>query len=440
MHRRSMIWTGALTVVAALAAAWLGFAPIPKLSVRGKPPAPGPMIAAWNEFSPETLGRARKLDRLVLLSLTARWSSQGRLMDGTAFADPKVALLLEKSLVAVRVDADARPDLALRYLGKGWPTTALLLPTGEILSDGTYMDATTLLRWVETIGARFRSRRSGVYDAASQAAARRKENKSAGDPAQALARARAALESTWAGPVVFPRFDRLLARPSLAPLGLKAALALQDADGGFFRDSVDREKRLGDQADALRFLSVAEPAAAARLRAFVSARLALPSGGYRASVWPEGRDDRVFCDESARMAAAFLSDPRASDAQREHALRTIERLSALRTRPQDLLGDRLGRIEALLAAGRPRRAVAAAEALEGALLDEAGEAFYDRPRRGELSEGLDRIRFAGLNARARRLYLALGLKRRAQALERWLWEHPEGLDAADLAELAEGRR
>jgi hypothetical protein len=441
-----MIWTGALTVAAALAAAWLGFAPIPKLSVRGKPPPTRPMIASWSEFSPRTLARAKKLDRLILLSLTARWSSQGRLMDGTAYADPQTALVLEKSLVAVRVDADERPDLALRYLGKGWPTTALLLPTGEVLADGTYMDGPTLRRWVETIGGRFRSRRAGVYDAQAQAQALRERKSSpAGDPAQELDRARRALVDTWSGPVVFARFDRLLALTRLraawaAPVarrGKLEALKLQDADGGFFRTSNDHEKRLGDQADALLFLSAAEPAAAARLRAFISKRLALPAGGYRASVWPEGRDERVFCDESARMAAAIISDPSASKAQRDHARLTIERLSALRSRPKDLLGDRLGAIEGLLAARRSRHAEASARALESLLLDEEGQAFYDRPKTGELAPGLDRIRFAGLNARARRVYAAAGLRRRAELLDQWLWEHPEGLDAADLAELAE---
>ena len=116
-----------------------------------------------------------------------------------------------------------------------------------------------------------------------------------------------------------------------------------------------------------------------------------------------------------------------------------------------LLGDQLGLIEGLLAAGKIREALGLAGAVERALLDEKGQAFYDRPAMMELSEALDRIRVGALNARAQRDWHSLAraagletaqgraLKARAEAIGDWLWAHPEGLDAGDLAELAEAR-
>ena len=466
IHRKSMIVTGALIAGSGLAAGWLGFAPswlVPRLKLGPDGPRPDleerlkPMAVQWKDFG------ARGGERLTWLDLSARWSSASRIMDGTAYADPKVAKLLADEFVAVRVDADERPDLALRYLGKGWPTTALLLSSGEVLTDGTYMDPPILLQWGGEMAQKYREKRAQIQ-AAQRKSAEEREAAAAGRPLDRLAgeaRSARALAATWNGPAVFPRFDRLLALARLAAPwaaavetgGRAKALSLQDRDGGFFRDrgwskSVDDEKRLGDQADALAYLASADPAAAAKLRRFVDEKLALPGGGYRSAVWSGGDDSRAFCDESARMAAAMLADPAAAAAEKKQARDTIQAFWAARRAglaPRQLkggvsglLGDQLGLIEGLLAAGRAADAKALGAAMEKALLTPDGRAFYDRPAMRELSEGLDRITFAGLNARARRDLLALGREDRARAVEGWLWSHTDGLDAGELALLAQG--
>ncbi len=60
-------------------------------------------------------------------------------MDRTSFADPSVADLVAERFVAVRVDADRRPDISSRYTLGGWPTTAFLTPAGQILGGGTFV-------------------------------------------------------------------------------------------------------------------------------------------------------------------------------------------------------------------------------------------------------------------------------------------------------------
>jgi hypothetical protein len=47
-------------------------------------------------------------------------------MDHETYADPEVAALLRAHFMPIRVDADARPDLAERYADWGWPATAVL--------------------------------------------------------------------------------------------------------------------------------------------------------------------------------------------------------------------------------------------------------------------------------------------------------------------------
>lgn len=62
-------------------------------------------------------------------------------MDRATYTNLSVAQLIEDEFVAVRVDADYRPDLNERYNLGGWPTTAFLTSAGDILSGGTYLDA-----------------------------------------------------------------------------------------------------------------------------------------------------------------------------------------------------------------------------------------------------------------------------------------------------------
>src|SRR5262249_55916070 len=47
--------------------------------------------------------------------------------------------LINREYVPVRVDNDVRPDINQRYNMGGWPTTAFLTATGDILTGATYM-------------------------------------------------------------------------------------------------------------------------------------------------------------------------------------------------------------------------------------------------------------------------------------------------------------
>ena len=47
------------------------------------------------------------------------------------WGDPRVRRVIERWFVPVRVDGDARPDLADRFRNYRWPATAFLTPAGE---------------------------------------------------------------------------------------------------------------------------------------------------------------------------------------------------------------------------------------------------------------------------------------------------------------------
>jgi len=89
----------------------------------------GPAAAAafsWRDWSPDSFAAAARERRILLVNVAASWCHWCHVMDHDTYADPEVAGLLRDHFVAIRVDADARPDLAERYADWGWPATAVL--------------------------------------------------------------------------------------------------------------------------------------------------------------------------------------------------------------------------------------------------------------------------------------------------------------------------
>lgn len=345
-HANSMIVMGALTTVCALAAGLIAVTggDMPDFMYgrwRSRPSearpavrAPRPALVAFSAWGPEAFARARREKKFLLLHLTSTWSRQGRWMEENVYADPACAALAARSLVPVKVDADERPDLAARYL-RGWPTTAVLLPDESLVVAGTAMSCPMFQAFVEVL------LRRGVEETA---AALKTPPRRAGT-----------LPPPLGGPF-FPAWETLDAA------ALSRVLKLEDSVwGGFYRGSADargeepeHERLLTDQARAVRALSRLDAAAARRTLAFVERFLAMPGGGYAASLdseatLPDGRvmdgrayfalddaarrarglpqaDRRLLAGPNAEMARAVLESPAATSAQKAHARRTLDLL------------------------------------------------------------------------------------------------------------------
>lgn len=112
----------------------------------------------WAEWSPRAFARADEEKKPVLLSLVTAWSDECAAMDRTTYTDPRVESLIDDRFVAVRVDADRRPDINERYNLGGWPTTVFLTSTGDTLSGGTYLDASEMLAALRQVADAYRDR------------------------------------------------------------------------------------------------------------------------------------------------------------------------------------------------------------------------------------------------------------------------------------------
>ncbi len=84
----------------------------------------------WDDAAFERAGAS---DRLVLLSIGTKWCHWCHVMEETTWADAAVQAELTTGFVAIRVDAETRPDLAARYEDYGWPATIVLHPNGTDL-------------------------------------------------------------------------------------------------------------------------------------------------------------------------------------------------------------------------------------------------------------------------------------------------------------------
>ena len=93
----------------------------------------------WRPWSEAAFEEARALDRPILLSISAVWCHWCHVMDETTYSDQKVIELINGHYLPIRVDNDVRPDINQRYNMGGWPTTAFLTSSGDILTGGTYL-------------------------------------------------------------------------------------------------------------------------------------------------------------------------------------------------------------------------------------------------------------------------------------------------------------
>jgi uncharacterized protein len=115
---------------------------------------------AWRSWSPDTFEAAVHADLPIFLHLTVGWCAACRRMDEAAFSEPAVIGLLSRRVVPVRVDADRYPHIQDRYIAGGWPTSAFLTPTGELLWSATYVEADQLLGVADSVLTAWANRRA----------------------------------------------------------------------------------------------------------------------------------------------------------------------------------------------------------------------------------------------------------------------------------------
>src|SRR6266571_1680348 len=122
----------------------------------------------WREWGESAFREASERDVPILLDIGAVWCHWCHVMDRTTYDDPEVARAVEESFVPVKVDNDRRPDINRRYNMGGWPTTAFLTPSGQILTGGTYFPPETMRSILRQVSEAWGERKGELQEKIAQ--------------------------------------------------------------------------------------------------------------------------------------------------------------------------------------------------------------------------------------------------------------------------------
>jgi uncharacterized protein YyaL (SSP411 family) len=100
----------------------------------------------WWPWRPEAFEEAKRRNVPVFLSVGYAACHWCHVMAHESFEDPETALLLNDTMVSIKVDREERPDVDAVYMEAtqamtgqgGWPMTCFLTPEGEPFFCGTY--------------------------------------------------------------------------------------------------------------------------------------------------------------------------------------------------------------------------------------------------------------------------------------------------------------
>ena len=111
-----------------------------------------PPSLPWKPWQDSHFTQAKKEQRFILLDLEAVWCHWCHVMEQKTWSDARVAALIAKHYIAVKVDQDARPDLGKRYEDYGWPATIVFDAEGrEIVKLRGYIPPERMVSILEAI-------------------------------------------------------------------------------------------------------------------------------------------------------------------------------------------------------------------------------------------------------------------------------------------------
>lgn len=129
-------------------------------------------LVEWRSWGRAAFTEARARRVPVLLAVGARWCPATAAMARGAYADPRVADLVDERFVPIRVDADERPDVGDRYGLGAWPTTAFLTPDGQVLGGETYATAERMRDLLPRVADAFAAQRDAIAERTAAAGPR----------------------------------------------------------------------------------------------------------------------------------------------------------------------------------------------------------------------------------------------------------------------------
>jgi len=111
----------------------------------------------WYPWNPGTLNKAKKENKLIVISIGYSSCHWCHVMEKESFSDTAVSALMNRHFVSIKVDREERPDVDRVYMEAcqvvngdacGWPLNVIALPGGKPVFTGTYMDKN---QWMQVL-------------------------------------------------------------------------------------------------------------------------------------------------------------------------------------------------------------------------------------------------------------------------------------------------
>ena len=121
---------------------------------------------AWYEWSDETLKRAKEDNKLIFLSIGYSSCHWCHVMERESFMDTEVAEILNRHYISVKVDKEVSPQLDHRYTlalelsqgRSGWPVSAVLTPSGDVVFIDAYIAKDKLIELTTRLAKNWQSK------------------------------------------------------------------------------------------------------------------------------------------------------------------------------------------------------------------------------------------------------------------------------------------
>lgn len=121
----------------------------------------------WVEWSDEAFAKARREDKLVLVSIGYSACHWCHVMEHECFEKEDTAAIMNEHFVCIKVDREERPDVDQIYMDAvqlltgrgGWPLNCFTLPDGRPLHGGTYFPKAEWEKVLRSLNDFYRTRR-----------------------------------------------------------------------------------------------------------------------------------------------------------------------------------------------------------------------------------------------------------------------------------------
>lgn len=130
----------------------------------------------WYPWGQEAIDRAKKEDKLLLISIGYSACHWCHVMEHESFEDSVTAEIMNEKFICIKVDREERPDIDQLYMtavhlmgGRGgWPLNCFALPDGKPVYGGTYFPKAQWQKVINQVSNLYVDSRAEMLDYASR--------------------------------------------------------------------------------------------------------------------------------------------------------------------------------------------------------------------------------------------------------------------------------